>query len=55
MRIATKFIPAVVAKHELPRTLAAIRDAAQDRQYEIIVVNDASTDGTVAVAESAGR
>jgi glycosyltransferase involved in cell wall biosynthesis len=47
-------IPAYNEEFELPATLAAIRDAAQDRQYEIIVVDDASTDRTVEIAKDAG-
>lgn len=47
-------VPAYNEEFELPRAIAAIRKAAQDRQHEIIVVNDASTDGTIAVAKDAG-
>ena len=47
-------VPAYNEEHELPGTLAAIRDAAKDRPFEIIVVDDGSTDATVAVAELAG-
>ncbi|MGH8101161.1 MAG: glycosyltransferase, partial [Chthoniobacterales bacterium] len=47
-------VPAYNEEHELPGTLAAIRDAAKDRSFEIIVVDDGSTDATVAVAERAG-
>ena len=47
-------IPAHNEEFELPSTLAAIRDAAEDRQYEIIVVDDASTDATAAIATNAG-
>src|SRR5207244_11998976 len=49
---------------ELPSTIASIRAAAQDRsgrgrigrgeQYEIVVVDDASTDATARVAQEAG-
>jgi len=34
--------------------MAAIHDAVQDRQYEIIVVDDASTDDTAQIARGAG-
>src|SRR5262249_37907962 len=47
-------VPAYNEEHELPRTLSAIRDAAQDQQFEMIVVDDRSTDATAAVAERAG-
>jgi glycosyltransferase involved in cell wall biosynthesis len=47
-------IPAYNEELELPRTIASIRAAAKDRQHEIIVVNDASTDQTAAIAGEAG-
>ncbi|MEP6604371.1 MAG: glycosyltransferase [Spartobacteria bacterium] len=48
-------VPAYNEELELPATLAAIRSAAgQDRPYEIIVVDDASTDATVQIAKDAG-
>jgi glycosyltransferase involved in cell wall biosynthesis len=49
-------IPAHNEEHELPATLAAIRAAASGFQqmWEIIVVNDASTDSTPQIAEEAG-
>jgi len=57
-------VPAYNEELELPSTLAAIRDAAlaaaspsvggQDRQHEIIVVDDASTDTTAAIGREAG-
>lgn len=47
-------VPAHNEEFELPATLAAIRDAAQDRQYEIIVADDASTDATAEIAKNAG-
>jgi len=50
-------VPAYNEEFELPRTLEAIRAAAEiaaDGQYEIIVVDDASTDRTAALAREAG-
>ena len=57
-------VPAYNEELELAATIAAIRDAAEDRppsakttagrQYEIIVVDDASTDATAQVARDAG-
>ena len=47
-------VPAYNEELELPSTMAAIHDAAQDRQYEIIVVDDASTDDTAQIARGAG-
>ena len=49
-------IPAYNEEHELSDTLAAIRDAASEaaQPYEIIVVDDASTDGTPKIASNAG-
>ena len=49
-------IPAHNEEHELPATLAAIRAAASGLQqvWEIIVVNDASTDSTPQIVEKAG-
>ena len=38
----------------MPDTLEAIRSAAEDQEYEIIVADDASTDQTAAVARNAG-
>jgi glycosyltransferase involved in cell wall biosynthesis len=43
-------VPAYNEELELPRTIAAIRQAAKDRPHEIIVVDDASTDATSEVA-----
>ncbi len=47
-------VPAYNEEFELPATLAAIHNAAQYRQYEIVVVDDASTDRTVEIAKDAG-
>jgi GT2 family glycosyltransferase len=47
-------VPAYNEEVELPATLCAIRSAAKDRQYEIVVVDDASTDATAKVAQDAG-
>jgi glycosyltransferase involved in cell wall biosynthesis len=47
-------VPAYNEELELPPTICAIRAAAQDRQHEIIVADDASTDATVQVAQDAG-
>jgi len=56
-RVMLSFIvPAYNEELELPRSLAAIRLAADPSQqpYEIIVVDDASTDATAQIAKSAG-
>jgi glycosyltransferase involved in cell wall biosynthesis len=47
-------VPSYNEELELPATITAIRKAAQARQYEIIVVDDASTDQTAQVAKNAG-
>ena len=49
-------IPAHNEEHELSKTLAAIRTAASGaaQPYEIIVVDDASTDATPEIASRAG-
>lgn len=47
-------VPAYNEELELPATIASIRDAAQDRRHEIIVVDDASSDATARVAREAG-
>src|SRR5436190_2558383 len=49
-------VPAYNEEHELSDTLAAIREAASGaaRPYEIIVVDDASTDATSQIASGAG-
>ena len=38
----------------MPGTIAAIRNAAKDREHEIIVVDDASTDATAEIAKASG-
>src|SRR5712671_7102178 len=49
-------VPAYNEEHELSDTLAAIREAASGTAlpYEIIVVDDASTDATREIASGAG-
>ena len=49
-------VPAYNEERELPRALAAIRAAAEaaTQPYEVIVVDDASTDATAQIAKSAG-
>src|SRR5947207_8507040 len=47
-------VPAYNEELELPATIAAIHQAARDQQYEIVVVDDASTDATAIVARDAG-
>ena len=47
-------IPAYNEELELPSAIAAIQHAAQGQQYEIIVVDDGSTDATAEIARSAG-
>src|ERR1700758_5199450 len=49
-------VPAYNEEHELSGTLAAIHDAASGASgpYEIIVVDDASTDATPEIAAQAG-
>jgi len=52
--VVSFIVPAYNEEFELPQTLEAIRGAAQDRQCEIIVVDDASTDRTAAIAREVG-
>jgi glycosyltransferase involved in cell wall biosynthesis len=47
-------VPAYNEEFELPSTITAIRNAAQDRQHEIIVVDDGSTDTTATIAKRSG-
>jgi GT2 family glycosyltransferase len=47
-------VPAFNEELELPFTIAAIRTAAAHSDYEIIVVDDASTDQTAAIAREQG-
>lgn len=49
-------VPAYNEEHELPRALHCIRVAAEAAResFEIIVVDDASTDGTAGIARAAG-
>jgi glycosyltransferase involved in cell wall biosynthesis len=49
-------VPAYNEEHELAATISAIRTAAVDEEqpYEIIVVDDASTDATPEIASAAG-
>lgn len=47
-------IPAFNEEHELSRSIGAIRAAAANLDYEIVVVDDASTDATAAIAEREG-
>ena len=47
-------VPAYNEEFELSATIGAIHRAAQSRRYEIVVVDDASTDRTADIARSAG-
>jgi glycosyltransferase involved in cell wall biosynthesis len=55
-RVISFIVPAFNEQLELPSTIAAIRVAAEkiDNGYEIIVVDDASTDTTPEIAAQAG-
>jgi glycosyltransferase involved in cell wall biosynthesis len=55
-RMISFIVPAYNEEHELSDTLAGIREAASDgaQPYEIIVVDDASTDATPEIALNAG-
>ena len=50
-------VPAYNEEHELSYTLAAIREAVSGatQPYEIIVVDDASTDATLEIASGPAR
>ena len=47
-------VPAYNEEAELPETLRAIHSAAFGQEYEIVLVNDGSTDTTVAIGEQFG-
>lgn len=47
-------VPAYNEEAELPETLRAIRTAAAGYEYEIVLVNDGSTDATAAIGEQFG-
>jgi len=47
-------VPAYNEEAELPGTLRAIHSAAASYEYEIVLVNDGSTDATAAVGEQSG-
>jgi glycosyltransferase involved in cell wall biosynthesis len=55
-RMLSFVVPAYNEEHELPRALASICDAAETAQqpFEIIVVDDGSTDATADIAKAAG-
>lgn len=53
MRLAF-VVPAHNEEHELGAALAAIRVAASGHEYEVVVVDDASTDRTAEIARDAG-
>jgi len=55
LRMLSFIVPAYNEELELPSTIAAIKNAVEpDRPYEIIVVNDASTDATAKIASDCG-
>jgi glycosyltransferase involved in cell wall biosynthesis len=47
-------VPAYNEELELPTTIRAIHNSARNREYEIVVVDDASTDATSKIAQDAG-
>jgi glycosyltransferase involved in cell wall biosynthesis len=47
-------VPAYNEEFELPPTIAAIKDAAGKNRYEIVVVDDGSSDATARIAEQSG-
>src|SRR5947199_1121185 len=47
-------VPAYNEEGELPGTLCAIHSAAAGHEYEIVLVNDGSTDATAAIGEQFG-
>jgi glycosyltransferase involved in cell wall biosynthesis len=47
-------VPAYNEELELPATIRAIHNSAQDRHYEIVVAHDASSDATAEIARNAG-
>lgn len=47
-------VPAYNEERLLPATLASIHKAAEGRPYEIIVVNDCSSDQTASIAQASG-
>jgi glycosyltransferase involved in cell wall biosynthesis len=47
-------VPAYNEEFELARTLEAIHAAAENQDHEIVVVDDASTDGTAGIAKRFG-
>jgi glycosyltransferase involved in cell wall biosynthesis len=51
--IASVIVPAHDAQATLPRTLEALADQDAEGEYEVIVVDDGSRDGTAAVASAA--
>jgi glycosyltransferase involved in cell wall biosynthesis len=47
-------VPAYNEELELPATIQAIQNSAQDREYEISVVDDGSADTTAKISQDAG-
>jgi glycosyltransferase involved in cell wall biosynthesis len=54
LAVLSFIVPAYNEEFELPRTIEAIRKAAGDRDHEIVVVDDASTDRTAEIALNDG-